>query len=206
MGGNGEGEADVHAGRVALDRGIEELLDTGEIDDLVELALDLGSGHAEDRAVQVDVLPAGQLGMESSADLEQAGDAAMDLDAAGRRFGDPAQDLEQGRLAGAVAADDADAVTLFDLEIDVLERPELLDLGDLAVRRKRMTDPLADPSEFVHQDVAQGRIALLFLVADQVLLGQAFDLDGGHGEIRAKGKGKREKGCALRACADYRLE
>jgi hypothetical protein len=38
-----------------LDRRIEELLDLGEGDDLVEFAFDLDAAHAEDRAVQEDV-------------------------------------------------------------------------------------------------------------------------------------------------------
>ena len=38
---NGEGEAHVHAARIALHRRVEELLDAGEVDDLVELAVDL---------------------------------------------------------------------------------------------------------------------------------------------------------------------
>ena len=78
MGGDGEGEADVHARGVALDRGVEEFLDLGEGDDLVEFAADLGAGHAEDGAVQVDVLAAGQFGVKAGADFEQAGDPAVD--------------------------------------------------------------------------------------------------------------------------------
>ena len=38
-----------------LDRRIEELLDLGEGDELVEFAFDLDAAHAEDRAVQEDV-------------------------------------------------------------------------------------------------------------------------------------------------------
>ena len=44
----------------------------------------------EDRAVQVDVLAAGQLGVKPGADLEQAADAAAQLDASLGRLGDPA--------------------------------------------------------------------------------------------------------------------
>ena len=43
------------------------------------MRVDLGSAHAEDRAVQVDVLPAGQLGMEAGADLEQRADPAVQI-------------------------------------------------------------------------------------------------------------------------------
>ena len=76
VGGDGEPEAHLHAARVALDGRVEELLDLRELDDLVELAGDLGPPHAEDRAAQVDVLAAGQLGVEAGADLEQGADAA----------------------------------------------------------------------------------------------------------------------------------
>ena len=38
VGGDGEGEPHRHAARVALDRGVEEALDLGEVDDFVEAA------------------------------------------------------------------------------------------------------------------------------------------------------------------------
>ena len=79
MSGDREREADVHAAGVALHRRVDELLDVGELDDLVELAFDLGLAHAEDRAVQVDVLASGQLGVEAGADLQQRRHAAANL-------------------------------------------------------------------------------------------------------------------------------
>ena len=90
-----------------------------------KLALDLAPLHAEDRAVQEDVLAAGELGMEARADLEQAADAAADHRAARGRRRDPRQDLEQGRLAGAVAADEPDDLAFANLEANVAQRPEL---------------------------------------------------------------------------------
>ena len=98
----------------------------GEGNDLVELARDLGAAHAEDGAVEIDVLAAGELGMEAGADLQQARHAAADFDAALGRRGDAGKDLEQRRFAGAVAADDADDLAPLDLEGDVLQRPEPL--------------------------------------------------------------------------------
>ena len=53
----------------------------GEGDDLVELSANLGAAHAEDRAVQKDVLAAGQLGMKAGADLEQRADAPAESSA-----------------------------------------------------------------------------------------------------------------------------
>ena len=98
VGGDREGEPHVHPARVALDRRVDELLDLGELDDLVEPRRDLASAHAEDRAVEEDVLAPGQLGVEAGADLEQAADAAAQRDACpsvGSVMRD--EDLEQRR-------------------------------------------------------------------------------------------------------------
>ncbi len=125
MRGDGEGQADVHAAGVALDRGVEELFDLGKGDDFVELAGDLGAAHAEDCAVHEDVFAAGQLGVETGANFQEAGDPATAGDLAFRRGCDLGEDLEERALAGAVAADDPDALALVDGEGDVLESPEV---------------------------------------------------------------------------------
>jgi len=54
--GHREGQAHVHAARVALDRRVDEGLHAREGHDLVELPVDLPLAHPEDGAVQVDVL------------------------------------------------------------------------------------------------------------------------------------------------------
>src|SRR5882757_1508905 len=59
-----EREADVHPAGVALDGHVEELLDLGKSDDLIEFAADLRAAHAQDAAVEEDVLAAGELGVE----------------------------------------------------------------------------------------------------------------------------------------------
>ena len=110
------------------------MLDLGKVDDLIELAVDLGLLHAEDGAVEVDVLAPGEFGMEAGADLQQAADAALDLDLAAGGGGDAREDLEQGALAGAVAADDAEDLALPDLEADIPEGPELAALTVAVVR------------------------------------------------------------------------
>ena len=134
VGRHGEGEADVHAARIALHRRVDEPLDAGELDDLVEAPLDLAALHAEDRAVQVDVLTAGELLVETGADLEQAADATANLGPACRRRSDPGEDLQQRRLSCAVAADDAEDLSLRHLERDVAERPDLR-FADVVLRR-----------------------------------------------------------------------
>ena len=73
--------------------------------------------HAQDGAVQLDVLAAGELGVEAGAHLEQARHPPSDLDPALGRLGDVREHLQQRALAGAVAADDAQRLAVLDLEI-----------------------------------------------------------------------------------------
>src|SRR5262249_31354579 len=102
----------------------QELLELGEGDDLVEFAVDLGLPHAEDDAVEIDVLAAGELGVESGADLQERGEPAAEPGGTRGRFDDPAEDLQEGGLAGPLAADDSDDLAPPDPEGDVLQGPE----------------------------------------------------------------------------------
>ena len=69
--GDGEAEPHVHARRVVLHLLVDEVLELGEADDVVEVLLDLLAGDAEERGVDVDVLAAGEVGVEAGAELEQ---------------------------------------------------------------------------------------------------------------------------------------
>ena len=73
-----EGKPHIHAAGVALDRRVEELLHLGEGHDLVEFSSNLAPGHAEDGAVEKDVLAAGQFRMKAGADFKQARDPPAD--------------------------------------------------------------------------------------------------------------------------------
>ncbi len=171
-----EGEADVHAARVALHRRVEEALDLGELDDLVELAAHLGAAHPEDRAVEVDVLATAQLRVEAGADLEQAADPAAHCDPSLGRLGDPAQDLQEGRLAGAVPSDDAEPLSLRQVEGQTTQRPQLL--ASRRLGRAPADEAPADVARSVGDHVAQRRVAVAALVADRVALAETLDPDG----------------------------
>ena len=73
---DGESEPHVHAGRVGLHRRVDELLQLGELDDLVEALLNLALRQAEHDAVDEDVLAAGDLRMEPGAELDERRDPA----------------------------------------------------------------------------------------------------------------------------------
>ena len=73
---HGKTEPHVHAGRVGLDRRVDEVLELGELDDLVEPLGDLALGQAEHDAVDEDVLAAGDLRVEAGAELDEGRNAA----------------------------------------------------------------------------------------------------------------------------------
>ena len=124
MRGHGKGQADVHARGVALDRRVQEFFHAGEVHDLIELAADFRPAHAEDGAVEKDVLAAGQLGMEARAYFQQAGHTSAQSNLAGAGLSDAGKKLEQCGFSRTVAADDADSIPRHDVEADILESPE----------------------------------------------------------------------------------
>src|SRR5262249_50246661 len=122
--------------------------------------------------------------MKSRPNLKQACDAPPQQNLSLGRLRDAAQDLEKRTLSGAIAANDANNLTLFDFEAHILERPELLyrvALNDLAPSEH--VDCLARKVVgLAHNDVAQSMVVLpLFAgsVAEQVALRQIFNDDDG---------------------------
>ena len=109
-----------------LDLGVDELLELGESDDGVEVARDLGALHPEDRPAQEDILPTRELGVKPRAHLEKRRHPPPQIDLAPRRNRDARQDLQEGALAGAVPADDANDLAFRDLERHVVESPDEL--------------------------------------------------------------------------------
>ena len=82
-----EAKPHVHAGRIRLDRRVDELRELGEVDDFVEARAAISRlRQAEHDAVDEDVLASGDLGMKAGAELDERGDAAVDRDRAARRF------------------------------------------------------------------------------------------------------------------------
>src|SRR6185369_16798847 len=121
-----EPEPHVHARRVVLNRRVDERLEPGEPDDVVEAGVELLLRHAEDGAVQVDVLTPGELGMEAGAELEQRRDLPRCGDPPTFRPQDAGDALQQRALARSVLADQPERAPLWHLERDALERVELL--------------------------------------------------------------------------------
>ena len=162
--GDREPETNEHPARVDLDRRIDEFADPREVDDPVHRGVDLPPGHAQDGAVEPDVLASRQLPVEPGSELEQCRDATTDHDAPARGSVDPGQHLQGGRLPRAVVTDQAEGAAAFDRERGVMECPELASL-----RRPPAHEPLLDrgPTLGVQPEA----------------LGQMIGLDGDLGHI-----------------------
>src|SRR5205823_14048434 len=93
MGGDGEGQADVHAGGVVLNGGVNEFFELGEGHNLIEFADDFALAHAKDGAGEERVFAPGQLRMEARADFEERADTAINLSPAGRGAGNGGEDF-----------------------------------------------------------------------------------------------------------------
>ena len=119
--GDGETEAHVHAARVGFDRGVDEVLEFGETDDLVELVVYFLFVEAEHDAVDEDVFAAGDLGMETGAELDQGAHLAGDRHRALGGFGDAGHEFEEGRFAASVLADDTVGGASGNLEADAVQ-------------------------------------------------------------------------------------
>ena len=109
VGGDGEGEPRGHARRERPRRGVHEVLDLGPLDDALEAPPHVRAREAQERALEHDVLARGELAVEPQAELEDRRDPAGDVDPPFRGRQDAGDDAEEGALAGAVSADDADA-------------------------------------------------------------------------------------------------
>jgi hypothetical protein len=120
-----------HAGRVGAHRQVDEVADPGELDDRGIQGLDLGRRHAHGEAAEDHVPLAGEVVEQGGVHAQQRRLArSVDGPLLGReQAGDGPQ---QGGLAGAVPADDADHVAVVDHEGDAADGVDLTD-GDPAL-------------------------------------------------------------------------
>src|SRR5579872_112771 len=145
MRGDRERQAGMHAAGITLNRRIDEGLNPGEVDDLVELPNDLRAIHAENCAIEKYVFSPRELGVEAGSDFKQRSGPTLKTHFAGRRRGDLGNDLEQRALTRAVAPDDTDYLPLLNRQRHVPQRPKGFDIGRMIFKRrsaKRRAAPL----------------------------------------------------------------
>src|SRR5271156_3252366 len=124
--GNREAQPRVHARRISLYRSVDEIREAGKLNDGVEFAIDLGLFHSQDGAVQVDILAAGEIGVEAGAYFNQRRKLSGYGDVSAGGLHNAGNELEDGALACAVRADDAEGLAARELETDILKRPKIL--------------------------------------------------------------------------------
>src|SRR6476659_1524544 len=107
-----------------LDRLIDKFFHLGEGYYLVELLGDLRARHAQDCAVQINILPAGQFRMKTGADFEQRADATVEFDPSCGRLRDPRQQFQERGLTRAVSSDDAYYFAGVNVEVNFFQRPK----------------------------------------------------------------------------------
>lgn len=73
----------------------------------------LGAVAPVDRAIVVDIVAAGEDGIEARAERDEGPDPAAHLDPPGIRLDEAVEHLEQGGLAGAVAPAQSQALSAF---------------------------------------------------------------------------------------------
>src|SRR5438034_554526 len=88
-----EGKPHIHAAGVSFYSRLEESLYSREGHDFIKPGINFAAAHSQYRAVQIYVLPSGQIRMKACADLQQASDFAVQLNiAAARQSRKPAGD------------------------------------------------------------------------------------------------------------------
>src|SRR5262245_3597924 len=166
VGKEGEGEPHEHPGRVLLDRPVDELADSGEVEDRWQSSPNVLLGKAQEARALKDVLPARQFGMKARAQLQQRDHPAFHLEPPGGRVQRARQDLQEGGFARTVHANDADALASSHLQVDALKRPEAL-MANEAPQREPFDDTVPRVSiqleafgEIPNRDdrVAHGRV------------------------------------------------
>ncbi len=155
-------QAHNHTARIGLDGLIDEVADLGEVLDLADSLIHLFAGETQDGAVEVDILTAGELGIETRSELEQCRHTAIDRCAAGGGLEDACAHLQQSALARSIFPNNAKRLASLDFEGDIAQRP-IVGMEAAAVQQRQLLETIA------------GRRV------DRVALRNARKFDGRHG-------------------------
>src|SRR5688572_19633851 len=114
----------------------QKFLYARKIHDGIQLIFDLRTFHAQNAAIQENILTTTQFGMKARTYFQQIRYPATTNYFTGGRRGDLAENFEKGRFSSAVLADDPDRVSWHHIEANVFERPELFVSGSRFQKRK----------------------------------------------------------------------
>src|SRR5262249_41378158 len=156
----------------------------GEVHDAVEAVADLTLREAEHDSVDVDVFAAGDLRMESGAELDECADTSVHAHRAARRFGDAGNELQRRALPRSVAADAAVRRAFRNAERDVGQG------------RERFVGPqIADDAPLQERALQRRELLAAVLAVD---LRDVGELDGGAHAGTTKKRNHRATGTQRR--------
>ena len=130
LGDRGDGKRNTrhHAGGIVLQRNVQKFPQLAEIHDLVEFFVDVFGRQAQHRAVEIDVLPGGEVHVEPRAQLNERRDAAVHHHIARRGLEHAGDHLQKRGFARTVQPDDPVELTLMHGEGNVAQRVKFLKL------------------------------------------------------------------------------
>src|SRR5580693_1285462 len=99
MCGDRERKPGLHAARIPLHRGVDESFNPGKLQYFVELARNISTTHAKQRAVEIYIFATAEFGMEARSNFEQRAGTTPEAHLAGRWRGDLSYNLEKRALA-----------------------------------------------------------------------------------------------------------
>ncbi len=119
--GNGERQAQEHPGRVGAHGQLQKITQLGKLLDGGRKTIGFLKSEAHEDAAENDVLHAGGLEVHAQREVGERTQPPFHLDRAARRIIDAGEHAKKRRLAGAIGADDADAVAVAQSEVHALE-------------------------------------------------------------------------------------
>ena len=118
---DGKGKPHLHTTGVVLELLLHEIAQLGKIDDIVIHGVNFVFGEAQHCAIQIHILSAGQLRVETNAKLNEGDKLALNLNATGIRRIDLRNDFQQRRFSRTVLPDNAKEIALMHFKGDVLQ-------------------------------------------------------------------------------------
>ncbi len=136
-------------------------LDLGKIDDFIKFPLDFGAFHAQDGAVEINILAPGQFRMKTGANFQQRAHPPVDFTFAFGWIGDPRKNAQQRAFSGSVAAHNPQHLARLNIKGNMAQRPDLVPvhalIGD-AFAISQPADAIHGPAPRARQGIAQGGI------------------------------------------------
>jgi hypothetical protein len=124
--GGRKGEPRIHSSRIGLDGPIDELVEFGKVEDVVERPPRIATSDTLIRKRCVDVLTAGELGVKTRTEFEQSLHVAAHFHRARGGPQKTGHHLQHRALPGSISTDKADTLTRLDVERNVSNRDELI--------------------------------------------------------------------------------